>query len=58
LTIWQIDPLVASGRPFAVAAVCSTAAITPLSGGPAAPGETTTAQPMLTGGPGIQVTRS
>jgi hypothetical protein len=53
LTIWQIDPEVASGIPEAVAVVCSTEVITPLSGAPAAPGERTTAQPTVTGGPGI-----
>ena len=52
-TIWQIEPAVASGSPDAVAVVCSTATMTPLSGGPAAPGERTTTQPMETGGPGI-----
>src|SRR5438067_13362463 len=52
-TIWQMEPAVASGCPDAVAAVCSTATMTPLSGGPAAPGERTTAQPIDTGGPGI-----
>jgi hypothetical protein len=53
LIIWQIDPLVASGIPLAVTIGCSTATITPLSGGPAAPGDSRTEQPMLTGGPGI-----
>ena len=56
LTIWQIEPVVASGIPFAVAVAWSTATITPLSGGPAAPGLRTTAQPMLTGGPGTPLT--
>lgn len=53
LIIWQIEPLVASGCPFAVTFVCSTVVMTPLSGGPAAPGVRTTEQPMLTGAPGI-----
>jgi hypothetical protein len=30
--------------------------MTPLSGAPAIPGETTTAQPMVTGGPGMELT--
>src|SRR6266851_645187 len=34
-------------------AVCSTTLITPLSGAPAAPGVSTTAHPIETGGPGI-----
>jgi hypothetical protein len=53
LTIWQIDPAVASGIPDAVTVACRIVRITPLSGAPAAPGERTTAQPMVTGGPGI-----
>jgi hypothetical protein len=53
LTIWQIEPDVASGIPDAVSVVCSTDTMTPLSGAPAAPGVRTTAQPMETGGPGI-----
>jgi hypothetical protein len=55
LTIWQIEPAVASGIPPAVNAVCVIATITPLSGGPAIPGVTMTAHPMLTGGPGTLV---
>src|SRR5207248_433103 len=58
LTIWQIEPATASGIPLAVTAVCGIWTITPLSGGPAAPGVTTTAQPMETGGPGITRGRS
>src|SRR5437867_4282332 len=34
---------------------CATWTMTPVSGGPAAPGVTITAHPMLTGGPGIAV---
>src|SRR5687768_922288 len=52
-TIWQSEPVVASGWPTAVTVLCSTLVMRPLSGGPAAPGETTTAQPMVTGGPGM-----
>src|SRR5262245_16722860 len=52
-TIWQMLPDVASGMPPAVAMVWVTATITPESGGPAAPGLSTTAHPIETGGPGI-----
>jgi hypothetical protein len=55
LTIWQMEPAVASGRPEAAALLCSTDTITPESGGPDAPGLRSTAQPMETGGPDIVV---
>ncbi len=48
----------ANGMPLAVTAVWKICVITPESGGPAAPGERTTAQPTLTGGPGISSVRS
>ena len=51
LTIVQIDPVTASGMPFATAVVWVIVVITPESGGPPAPGDTVTAHPMLTGGP-------
>jgi hypothetical protein len=57
-TIWQIEPAVASGMPPAVTAVWRMLTITPLSGAPAIPGVTITAQPRLTGGPGISRSRS
>jgi hypothetical protein len=50
LTIWQSDPVTAKGIPLAVTVVCSIVVITPESGGPAAPGDNTTAQPTETGG--------
>jgi hypothetical protein len=46
-------PEVASGMPPAVAAVCKTAVMIPVSGGPAAPGLNMTLHPMVTGLPGI-----
>ncbi len=49
----QIEPLVASGIPFAMMNGGKTAMIVPVSGGPDAPGLTITIVPMLTGGPGI-----
>jgi hypothetical protein len=52
-TIWQMLVITANGMPFAVANVCGIVVMTPLSGGPAAPGLTITAQPMETGAPGI-----
>src|SRR5262245_33830383 len=52
-TIWQMLPTVASGCPFAVTVACVMTLMIPLSGGPAAPGLRTTAQPMLTGGPAM-----
>ena len=52
-TIWQIDPTVAKGSPPPVAMDCTIALITPESGGPAIPGESNTAHPTETGGPGI-----
>jgi hypothetical protein len=58
LTIWQIDPEVASGMLPAVTVACSTVVMIPLSGAPATPGVTSTAHPMLTGGPGIVGTSS
>jgi hypothetical protein len=39
--------------PPAVTVLCGIIVIMPLSGGPAAPGLTITAQPMVTGGPDI-----
>ncbi len=53
LTIWQIVPATARGIPPAMTEAWGTCTMTPLSGGPAAPGVTITAHPMLTGGPGI-----
>src|SRR5581483_12210918 len=53
LTIWQMLPTVASGKPPAVTIACGMMLMKPLSGGPAAPGERTTAQPSDTGGPAI-----
>jgi hypothetical protein len=52
-TIWQMLPTVARGMPFAVTHVCVITVMTPVSGGPAAPGLTITVQPMLTGDPGM-----
>jgi hypothetical protein len=52
-----MEPVTASGIPFAVAIACGTMMITPESGGPAAPGESRTAQPIDTGGPGIALTK-
>jgi hypothetical protein len=54
-TIWQMLPTVASGIPDAVATVCVITLMKPLSGGPAAPGLSTTAHPIETGDPGISV---
>jgi hypothetical protein len=53
LTIWQMLPTVASGSPLAITIACGITLMKPLSGGPAAPGERTTAQPIDTGGPAI-----
>src|SRR5262245_37003894 len=53
LTIMQIEPMTASGMPFAVTMAWGMTVITPLSGAPAAPGDSTTVQPMDTGDPGI-----
>ena len=53
LTIWQIEPATASGMPLAVTNGLRDWMITPVSGAPAIPGVTITAQPMLTGGPGM-----
>src|SRR5262245_20393339 len=57
-TIWQIDPVVAMGSPLAAAFVCVITEMTPVSGGPAAPGDNSTAHPTETGGPGIFSTSS
>src|SRR6185295_12702094 len=54
-TIWQTLPTVASGIPPAVTTACVITLMNPESGGPAAPGVNTTAQPIVTGGPGIFV---
>jgi hypothetical protein len=54
-TIWQIEPTVAKGSPPPVAFACVTTVMTPVSGGPAIPGESSTAHPIETGGPGIVV---
>src|SRR5579871_3062125 len=53
LTIWQMLPTVASGCPLAVTIDWRMTLTKPESGGPAAPGVNTTAQPIETGGPGI-----
>jgi len=53
LIIWHTLPTVASGMPEAVAAVCGIKLMKPESGGPASPGLRTTAQPIVTGGPGM-----
>ena len=53
----QIDPLVASGIPLASMNGGRIAMITPVSGGPVAPGVITTVAPIETGGPGIVIPR-
>lgn len=50
LIIWQSDPLTATGNPPAKTLVWKMVVIIPLSGGPATPGESKTAQPILTAG--------
>src|SRR5688572_5155084 len=57
-TSCAIDPAVASGIPPAIRNVAGTLTMTPLSGGPAAPGVSTTAHPIETGGPDIRSSRS
>src|SRR5262252_2638453 len=52
LIIWHTLPTVASGRPPAVTTACVMTVMKPESGGPAAPGDSTTAHPIVTGGPG------
>jgi hypothetical protein len=51
----QIDPAVASGMPPAVRNGGKMPTMVPLSGGPAAPGVTITAAPIVTGGPGMAI---
>ena len=53
LTIRHIEPEVARGNPPAVITGGKIPRIVPVSGGPAAPGVTTTVQPIVTGDPGI-----
>jgi hypothetical protein len=52
-TIWHTLPTVASGCPLAFTTAWVITLMNPESGGPAAPGLSTTAQPIETGGPGI-----
>src|SRR5687767_14967695 len=49
----QIEPGIASGMPLAVGPPGGMVVIIPVSGGPDRPGERTTEQPIVTGGPGI-----
>jgi len=52
-TIEHKEPATAIGIPDTVTLLCGMSTITPLSGGPAAPGLTMTAHPIETGGPDI-----
>jgi hypothetical protein len=52
-TMEHNEPATATGIPETVTLVWGMTTITPLSGGPAAPGVTITAHPIETGGPGI-----
>ena len=54
LIMMQTDPGIASGIPLAVGPPGGMTVIVPVSGGPDKPGETTTEQPIVTGGPGIE----
>jgi hypothetical protein len=53
LIMLQIEPGSARGMPFAVGPPGGIIVIVPVSGGPERPGESITAQPIVTGGPGI-----
>jgi hypothetical protein len=53
LIIKHNEPVVASGIPLAVITGGKIPTIVPVSGGPEAPGVTTTVQPIVTGDPGI-----
>jgi hypothetical protein len=53
LIIKHSEPVVASGIPLAVITGGKIPTIVPVSGGPEAPGVTTTVQPIVTGDPGI-----
>jgi len=53
LIIVQMAPVIAKGIPLAVGPPGGIIVRVPLSGGPAAPGESKTAQPIVTGGPGM-----
>ena len=53
LIIMHIEPVIARGIPLAVGPPGGIIVMVPLSGAPATPGDSTTAHPIVTGGPGI-----
>ncbi len=53
LTIKHMEPTIASGMPPDVGPPGGIKVMVPLSGTPAGPGDTITAHPIVTGGPGM-----